>query len=344
MAAIDVIIVDDSVLCRDRLREIVEEDGGARVVAALSSGEEALSALRRLRPQALITDLLMPGVDGLAVIEEVMRQMPIPILVVSGSGASAEAAFEATRLGALSLVEKPALGDRRAEEDLRRTLREIAAVPVVRHPGRTRASAPPARVVDPPSFRGPAPIALGVGASAGGPPAILSLLDAMRPEDAPAVLIAQHMPADHAATFAQYLRARCPLDVVLCRGVTAIRPGVVVVPDDGRDLVALDRERVASVPASSPLTPSADALLASLAAKLGAEAAGAVLSGIGDDGARGLAALRDAGGLALAQDAASAAVYGMPRAAAAAAHFQLPPGDIGRLVCAAVARRPPGRR
>ncbi len=330
----DVVIVDDSAICRSRLREIVEADGDLRVAGELSGGQDVVPFLQRLQPAVLLTDLVMPDRDGLQVVREVMRQHPLPTIIVSGGGFNEVSAFDAIRFGALEVAAKPEAGDHAAEAALRDTIRRVSTVPVIRHPGTT--SRPP-RPTEPPSFRrlthrGKAPVVVGIGASAGGPPAVVALLEALARDTPLSVLVAQHMPRDHAHAFARFLAQRCPLEVVVCSGTAPLRPGVVLVPDDGCDLVVTSRERAASISSRSSLTPSVDALLESLALHVGREAAGVVLSGIGHDGTAGLSALQAAEGLTIAQDERSSAVFGMPKAAATAARHHLPPREIGKLL------------
>jgi two-component system chemotaxis response regulator CheB len=290
----------------------------------------------------------MPEFDGLAVVREVMREHPLPTIIISAGGFDETAAFEATRLGALEVATKPAYGDVRAEAALRESIRRVAAVPVIRHPGIL-----PNSSKSPSTFqlrelvgghRGthdcyhPAPTVFGIGASAGGPPAVAALLANLPVALTPPVLVAQHMPRDHARAFARFLGSRCPLEVEVCSDSSRLKPGVVLIPDDGLDLALAGPDRAVAIPAQRSLTPSVDVLLESLALQWKERAAGAVLSGIGDDGTVGLGALRAAGGLTLVQDEASSAVYGMPRAAAPSACFQGSPEELATMLARERAR------
>lgn len=176
-----------------------------------------------------------------------------------------------------------------------------------------RAVAPPNDV----AARGSPSSIVGIAASAGGPLALVSLLSEL-PRDFPAAIaVVQHLPVGFAQAFLEFLQGRQGLPVALVHARTAIRPGTIYLACDDRHLVATDTQHLgpSSAPAVQGHRPSADALLQSLAATFGARAAGVVLSGIGDDGVAGLRALRDRGGLTLAQDQSSSGVYGMPRAA-----------------------------
>jgi len=330
-------LLDDSAICRQQLRAILEHEGDL-LVLELDTGVGLLARLEQIQPQVLVTDLVMPGIDGLAVVREVMRARPLPILVVSAGGFSNASAFEATRLGALEVAKKPELGERAAEHALREAVRRLATVPVIRHPGSpptpARATGWGARPA------GVGPRVLGIGSSAGGPPAVAALLAALPVGRAPAILVAQHMPRDHAADFAAFLARRCALEVEVCRGTSTLAPGKVIVPGDGMNLVLLASGRAGLVEPTGSLTPSVDVLFRSLADVAGQGAAGAILSGIGRDGADGLAALFRAGALTMAQDEASCAVFGMPKAAAPSARFVLSPPDMAALVSSTVRVRP----
>ncbi len=332
--SIDVLIVDDSAICRQNLRTIVEGDGDLRVAGEVKCGSDVLRALATVQPRVLLTDLVMPETDGIAVVRQVMAHHPIPIIVVSGGGVGESAAFEAIRSGALEVATKPAPGDRTAAATLRQAIRRLAGVRVVRHPGLPSTSPGTTVAAKPPVWHGPRPRVLGIGASAGGPSAIVELVAELDPKQAPAVVVAQHLPRGQSEGFARFLAERCRLEVVLCKGTTSLGPGRLVLPGDGFHLVVLDagRATVTEPDAGTLLVPSVDLLFTSLAMRVGAAAVGVVLTGIGHDGALGLAALRDGGALTLAQDEASSAVYGMPRAAASAALFHLPPREMARMI------------
>jgi len=337
----DVVVVDDSAICRQRLRSIIEGDGDLRVSGEVRAGAEVLPTLDRLRPAVLVTDLVMPDMNGIEVVREVMARHPLPIIVVSGAGIAESTAFEATRSGALEVATKPARGDLRAAAALREAIRRVRDVPVVRHPGRWSLPARAAASAPLLEAEGAAPRVLGLGASAGGPAAIVDLVALLAPERAPPVVVAQHLALGQVTGFARFLAERCRLEVVICRGMTPLRPGRLVLPDDGMHLVVLGRDTAGVVrpDAGTLLVPSVDVLFTSLARSFGGAAAAAVLSGIGSDGAQGLAALRAKGALTFAQDEASSAVYGMPRAAAEAARFRLAPPDIARVVAARCGQR-----
>ena len=363
---IRVVLVDDSVICRHQLKEILQVDGHVEVVAEGSRGEDTLALLQRHEPDILVIDLVMPGQGGQETIAHVMARAPLPILVVTAQpeGVRRAAVFDAIRRGALDLAEKPRRGDRDAEERLRRSIRTLASIPVVRHvagnanpvgqrnaygatktergseprlisrrhPERAPGSGPPDRKEDPsappnppsnsPREGSPAartqddPLIVGIGASAGGPTPLAALLGAL-PKDFPAaVAVVQHLPIGFIDAFVEYLRGRIVMPVKKVEGREPLRPGIVYLAADDQHLVAIGGHMATvSSPAVEGHRPSVDVLLESLARVHGRRAVGVILSGIGQDGVRGLLAMRDREALTMAQSEETCAVYGMPQAA-----------------------------
>lgn len=380
-------LVDDSMICRHQLTEILQADGLIEVVAEGSRGEEALALIEQHRPDMLVVDLVMPGQGGHETISLVMAKHPLPILVVTAQpeGVRQTAVFDAIRRGALDLAEKPRRGDRDAEERLRRSIRTLAHIPVVRHvagnltgpqrpvaaarPERsserrlasrdrqqpTYSSRPPHRRSDPTEVGEPsratsdapaqgavtpsdAPsdgvLIVGIGASAGGPTPLAALLAALPNSFSAAVAVVQHLPIGFMDAFVEYLRGRIGLTVKKVEGRETLRPGVVYLPADDRHLVALAGGYIATSqsPALEGHRPAVDVLFDSLARVHGRRSMGVILSGIGQDGVRGLLAMRDQGALTMAQSEESCAVFGMPQAALKfeAARLSLPPEDLAR--------------
>jgi two-component system, chemotaxis family, protein-glutamate methylesterase/glutaminase len=342
MKPVRVLILDDSAICRQRLREILEEDRQIDVVGEAENGDRVLDLVRLRRPTILLVDLQMPGTGGHETIERVMASFPLPILVVTGqpSAVTEQAVFESIRRGALDLAEKPERADQAAEARLRSLVRELSQVPVVRHvAGNLHESRSRARgrgwSTAPHGADGPVPV-IGIGASAGGPLAVAAVLAAL-PTDLPAaVAVVQHLPHGFAGAFAEFLRARTPLPVTIVTRRTPIAAGNVYTAGDDRHLVLPDARNFA--PGEGPELeghrPAVDALLLSLATALRRRACGVVMSGIGRDGTAGLLELKSCGSLTLAQDEVSSGVYGMPRAAleAKAAARALDPSGLARAV------------
>ena len=343
-------IVDDSRVCRAHLRGVLEAEGDIRVVAEAAGGAEALALVKGHRLDLLVTDLMMPDVDGLEVVSRVMQEHPLPVLIVSSRPTrDGSVVFEAVRRGALDVAEKPLRGAPKAESELRAKIRRLAGVPVVRRqaegmrvrPGSplpTRAQQPVPSVVPRRDWVGPAPRVVGIAASAGGPLALAALLGSL-PSDFPAcIALVQHVPRGFTEAFADYLKGATSLAVVVCRGIVPVAPATVVVAPGDQHLVATSRSHFGLSLAGSPAEycPCGDVLLASLATVHGPAAAGVVLSGMGQDGAAGLAHLARRDALTLVQDEPSSTVNGMPRAAERAAVAVLTPEQIAAVLIRAV--------
>jgi two-component system, chemotaxis family, protein-glutamate methylesterase/glutaminase len=335
------LILDDSVICRDRLREILTRDRDISVVGEAENGDRVLDLVRQMGPSILLVDLQMPGTGGHETIERVMANQPLPILVVTGqpTANNQTAVFESIRRGALDLAEKPEYGDASAEARLRSRVRELSQVPVVRHVAGNRST--------PRSWAGSSPQAVlpaaprgvpivSIGASAGGPLAVAAVLGALPASLPAAVAVVQHLPKGYARAFCEFLRSRTPLPVSVVSRRTATEPGHVYIADDDRHLIALDAHHLGPSEEAEVEghRPAVDVMFRSLADSLRKNACGVVMSGIGRDGTAGLLELKSRGCLTLAQDEISSGVFGMPRAAleARAADRALDPLGLAREV------------
>jgi two-component system, chemotaxis family, protein-glutamate methylesterase/glutaminase len=331
---IRVLLVDDSPFIRRAVERMLESLDGVRVVGVAADGREGVEATQRLRPDVVILDIVMPELDGLAAIQEIMATAPTPILVLSTeTSPGAEVTLRALEAGAVDFVSKTQAGTRMDIYDLAPVLREKVLVvagsrvpDAIGPPDESRPSdrspTPPAVSSEPaaPAARETATRLLVIGASTGGPRALSALLAAM-PRDFPGgVLIAQHMPTGFTATLAQRLDRRSELTVREARDGDAIEPGLALVGVGGRQLwVERDEDRLVAriTEADEALVhrPSVDVLFTTAAQTLGDAVVGVVLTGMGQDGAAGLAAIRAAGGKTLVESEESAVIYGMPRAA-----------------------------
>ena len=327
-SAIRVVVVDDSSIARRLLVGVLEADGDITVVGEASDGPTALETIARVSPTLATIDLDMPGMNGLELIERVMATSPIPLLVVTSKELGSELVGDAVRRGALAVAKKPAPGK---GAELRREVRRLSRIPVVRHMGRRAAPSPgapaPAVAASLPAVAAPVPAVsvprtqraiVGIAASAGGPLAVASLVAAL-PATLPAcIAIVQHLPRNYAAHYAEYLSDHARRPIVVAHGKVEPQPGrVVLAPDDAHLVVSFGGYLDTSDdPPVGPHRPSATLLFRTMARWLGPRGIGVVLSGIGADGVAGLAELRAAGGLTIASDRASSAVYGMPKAAA----------------------------
>ncbi len=324
---IRVLIVDDSPTIRLLFTEILSAEPDLRVVGVAADGEQAVERAQTLKPDLITMDINMPRVDGLEATRRIMTLCPTPIVVVSASLDSADltSSFAAIQAGALDVIEKPHSTDPRDFEGIRRRLvmavRLMAGVKVVRR----RAAKPvptgalmPAAVAAPAarprtSFR-----LVAIGASTGGPMALHTLLAGL-PRDFPApVVVVQHMSAGFLPGLVNWLQLDCALPVHIATEGQAAQPGQVYFAPDDHHLTVGTRGvlRLTNAPPISHVRPSATVLFESVGLLYGREALGVLLTGMGDDGAAGLKALHDRGGLTLAQDEATSVVYGMPRVAA----------------------------
>ncbi|HEX5739982.1 MAG TPA: chemotaxis-specific protein-glutamate methyltransferase CheB [Pilimelia sp.] len=391
-AAVRVLVVEDSPTVRHCLRQALSADPDITVVAEAADGAAAVDLCRRLRPDVVTMDVVLPGMSGLAATERIMAATPTPILVVSAAERSQVfTTYDALAAGAVDVMEKPRgdSSDGVWGQRLRASVRLLARVPVVtRHrPGAASATrqapaaaattgggsaapAPPGGPPGPPPGRprpgppAPAPphphtparggagrvALLAVGASTGGPAAVVALLCALPEAFRLPVLLVQHMAADgpFVAGYADWLGGRTGRDVAYARGgeeVAALHGRVVLAPPD-RHLTVQHSGRLylSAAPPRHSCRPSVDTLFDSVATAYGPAAAACLLSGMGSDGASGLLAVRQAGGHTFAQDEATCVVYGMPKVAVGlgAVDHPLPPAQMGRRLAALAGVDPSG--
>jgi two-component system, chemotaxis family, protein-glutamate methylesterase/glutaminase len=343
---IRVLIVDDSATARLLLTKLLTSDPDIQVVGTANDGAEAVARALELRPNLITMDIRMPRMDGLEATRRIMEQIPTPIIVVSASVDSSDLpiTFSAMQAGALEVLEKPVgFGAQNFEalsQRLISTVKVMAEVMVVRRrprppTGTLPATAPPRYPPPAPAQTSPLdggrwaehnyigslsqpPALLVIGASTGGPSALATLLKGL-PADFPVpILIVQHITSGFLAGLVTWLQTTCALSLKVAQEGELVASGQVYFAPEDRHLVLSARGILGydRAPAVSHVRPSATVLFKSAAAVYGAAVAGVLLTGMGDDGALGLKAIHDAGGITLAQDEASSVVYGMPRAAA----------------------------
>jgi two-component system chemotaxis response regulator CheB len=318
-----VLIADDSVVVRRVVKQMLESGEGIRVIGMAASGAEAVEMTAQLRPDLITMDLMMPGMDGLEATARIMAQHPTPVLFFSSffDHDGMHSRFDALAAGALDVLEKPTLEpDERWDAQagaLVKRVKALAQVPVVAHirgshvlagqRSRTFASANARTGVE----------VVAIGVSSGGPRIVDEILSALPREFDLAILVVQHMAEGFMGGLVTWLQPRCALPIKVAEAGDTVRPGQVLFAPDSAHLTLLPTGRV-QLSAADPvngLRPSVDVAFASVASVYKARAAGIVLTGMGADGAAGLLAIRDAGGLTMVQDEASCVVFGMPRAA-----------------------------
>jgi two-component system chemotaxis response regulator CheB len=344
---ISVVIVDDSPSVRAVLRRFLSRGPEIRVLGEAADGETGVELVERLRPDVLLLDLAMPKLDGFGVLRRLAGSGSVPTIVLTSRASRSEvrAAFEALRAGAVELLPKPEDPDswRQLSETLPRVVRAAAATERS-EPG-ARAAAPPAEgpAAGPAPAPGASPLALrwlGLGASTGGPAALRDLLAALPAPPPFRVAVVQHIARGFESGLADWLAGSLGLDVRVALDGERPREGAIRIAPSGAHLRVVGDDRLAldaETPPRRGHRPSVDELFLSLAAGAPRETAAALLTGMGSDGAEGLAALRRAGALCFVQDEASSAVFGMPRVALelGAAEAALTPRGIG----AEIARR-----
>lgn len=318
---IRVLLADDSPLIRAVLRDLLARDPGIQVVAEVGNGRAAVVQTALLKPNLVIMDVMMPEMDGIEAVAEIMSRTPTPVLMLSANTdpTDSRSAFSAIRLGALDVMAKPAGittgAFNQVAEQLIAKVRSLSRIRVMHHfRSQSRSADFSMAPVRP---RGKRRI-LAIGASTGGPKAVMQLLKELPAELSAEVLIVQHIADGFAAGFAEWLDREVPLTVVLAREGDTLRPGRVLVAPNGTHLTVNSGGQIALRP-TQPLhscRPAVDALFQSLAdASLGGEAVAVILTGMGSDGAAGLQALHRQGAFTIAQDEASCAVFGMPKSA-----------------------------
>lgn len=326
-----VLVVEDSPTVRQLLVAMLESDPGIEVVGQAVDGREAVREAIRLRPDLITMDIEMPELDGLAATKEIMSEAPTPIIVVSStvSEESVALSLDATQAGALMVLPKPrgprAGGDFEAERaQLVQMVKAMAQVKVVRRWSPRRGRLRPLLGPRPTSGTGAsargAPLRLVVvGCSTGGPAALRRILDGMRPDFPVPIAVVQHMARGFVGGLASWLDGGGPLRVKVVTHGEALRPGVVYIADDDRQLgVERDRSdprvpraRLDDLPAVGGFRPSVSYLFGTAARSFGGAAAGVILTGMGSDGVEGARELHGAGATVLAQDAETSIVYGM---------------------------------
>lgn len=327
-----VLIVDDSALVRQLLTEMLRGDPDLEVVGAAADPFAAREKIKALNPDVITLDVEMPRMDGVTFLENLMRLRPTPVVMVSSlTQKGAEVTLRALELGAVDFVSKPTV-------DLAGTLHNyagelIAKVKVAAGANVNRRIAAASSTVAPklsadailPTQQGGRGLLrtteriIAIGASTGGTEALREVICAL-PPDAPAVVITQHIPAAFSKPFAERLDKSSAMKVFHAEDGQYILPGhAYVAPGDKHLLVERDGARylcrLSDGPPVNRHRPSVDVMFRSVAQKVGPNAVGIILTGMGDDGARGLKEMLDAGAHTAAQDEATSVVWGMPGSA-----------------------------
>lgn len=319
-----VLIVDDSALARQVLSEVLASDPDIEVVGAANDPYQAVERLRHVVPDVLVLDIEMPRMDGITFLRKVMAQHPIPTVICSSLAESGSAtALAALEAGAVEIILKPEVGKSEFFHEMREriceTVKGAASARV-----RARKSVATPKLSADAVLKAPAGSAMirttekviVVGASTGGTEALRVLLEAL-PLDCPGLVIVQHMPEGFTATFAKRLDELCRVAVrEASDGDVVLRGQALIAPGNRHTLLRRSGAKYYVEVTSGPLVnrhrPAVDVLFRSAAQCAGRNAVGVILTGMGDDGARGMKELKDSGAATLAQDEATSVVYGMP--------------------------------
>lgn len=335
---IKVLIIDDSALIRSILKEIVNSYADMEAVGAAANPLQAREMIKTLNPDVLTLDVEMPEMDGLTFLEKLMRLRPMPVLMISTlTERGSEAALRSLELGAVDFLAKPKLGVAQGMQDYADDIAEkirVAARAKFKVYGAIKSAAQ-----NLPALGGRLSSTeklIIVGASTGGTEALKEFLLPM-PADAPAILIAQHMPEAFTKSFAARLDGLCKITVTEGENKERVLPGhAYIAPGHSHMLVKRSGSNyVIELSQAAPVNhhrPSVEVLFRSAAQCVGANAIGVMLTGMGKDGAVGMLEMRQAGAYNFAQDEASCVVYGMPRAAVevGAIHESLPIQDMAQ--------------
>ena len=324
-----VMLVEDSLVVRELLRHIVGRDPRLEVVAAVASGEEALAVLPSARPDVISMDIRLPGIDGLETTRRIMAERPTPIVVIADSveDSSLRISMNALRAGALSVVEKPVAtthaGYDAVSAEICTQLRIMAEVPVIRRrPIGSEWAGRRSAALSSSDFAAPLPASdaasvLAIAASTGGPPALARVIGGL-PDGLPLpVLVVQHMGPAFMEGFASWLNGVVSLPVRLAADGERAEPGHVYVAPGDRHLEWAPGGylRITDAAPVGGQRPAATVLFSSVARHAGARGIGVLLTGMGEDGATGLLAMRQAGAQTVAEHESTAVVFGMPAAA-----------------------------
>ncbi|TAN66694.1 MAG: chemotaxis-specific protein-glutamate methyltransferase CheB [Methylobacter sp.] len=352
MAKIRVVLADDSSLARDMLRSLLENDGDIEVVGEAKNGAEAVRLAVELKPDLITMDLEMPVMGGMDAITEIMATRAVPILVVS-STADAGQAYAAVAHGALDAVSKPDL-DPAVGAAFVAKVKMLSTIRVIRHirsrfPEKSPAPAsssispitsdskPPVGTAIPCSDGDKLSRVFAIVSSTGGPQALATILGQL-PADFPCpLLISQHIADGFAPGMAEWLASICKLPVRLAQEGEPLTPGTVYISPSESNLAVTPSRRItlAQRLLGEIYHPTCDVLLASIATVYGRQSVGIILTGMGSDGAAGIAKIRNAGGATLAQDEASSVIFGMNKIAIERGGVQqvLPADEIPRAMC-----------
>ncbi len=325
---IRVLIVDDSATVRQTMKEILQSDPQIEVIGVAPDPYVAVERIKQAVPDVITLDIEMPRMDGLTFLEKIMSQHPIPVVICSTLTANgSETALEALEKGAVEIITKPRLGTREFLEESRVRICDVVKSAAHARLKNPRCSPPmtvnPKLTADAVLPKPPSQAMIQttekvvvVGASTGGTEALREMLEAL-PLDAPGVVVVQHMPEQFTLQFANRLNSTCRITVKEAAGNDSVIRGQALIAPGNRHLLlkragARYYVEVRDGPLVSRHRPSVDVLFRSAARYAGRNAVGVIMTGMGDDGSKGMLEMKEAGAYNIAQDEASCVVFGMP--------------------------------
>jgi two-component system chemotaxis response regulator CheB len=358
MSRIKVMIIDDSAVVRQVMSGVLSADAGVEVIGAVADPIFAMERMKRQWPDVILLDVEMPRMDGITFLRKLMSERPTPVVICSTlTEAGAATTLEALAAGAVTTITKPKVGLKEflhdASSELTNAIRVAAKANLRKRASGSTAARAPAQGGPVPSKNSADVIlaparekamtrtterVVAIGTSTGGTQALEHVLTQL-PAVCPGIVIVQHMPPMFTAAFASRLNSVCEIEVREAKNNDRVMPGTALLAPGGKHLLlkrsgALYYVEVKEGPPVNRHCPSVDVLFRSAAACAGSNALGVIMTGMGDDGARGLKEMRDAGAHTIAQDEASCVVFGMPREAIRldAAERVIPLDDVPRAI------------
>ncbi|NOZ10913.1 MAG: chemotaxis response regulator protein-glutamate methylesterase [Gammaproteobacteria bacterium] len=358
MKTVKVMVVDDSAVVRRVIGDILKSDPAIELLGAAADPIFAMRRMEKAWPDVIVLDVEMPRMDGITFLKKLMRERPTPVVICSTlTEKSAQTTMEAMAAGAVDIITKPKMGLKDFLQDsatvLKQAVKNAARAKVSRlhRPGSTTNK--PVSVVEvgekhsadvilgagrPSAMTQTTEQIVAIGTSTGGTNALEYVLTAL-PRICPGIVIVQHMPEQFTAAFADRLNSVCKIEVREAKDQDTVMPGVALIAPGGRHMMlkrsgAKYRVEVVEGPLVNRHRPSVDVLFRSVARYAGSNAMGIIMTGMGDDGAKGLLEMHDAGAYTLAQDEESCVVYGMPKEAVklGATDSIVPLSDVGSAI------------
>jgi two-component system chemotaxis response regulator CheB len=308
-----VLVVDDSAFMRQIITNMINSDSQLTVVGTAFDGLNALQKISKLHPDVITLDVNMPRMDGLTTLKQIMKECPLPVIMVSAATQKgAETTFQALNLGAIDYIPKPSgqisLDIKKVRNELVKKIKTASQAKII-----TRKRISRSRIQTKQNLKEKV---ITIGASTGGPPALEEILTQL-PKNIPPTLIVQHMPIGFTNSFAQRLDGLCNFSVKEAEEGDKVKQGQALIAPGGYHMTVTRKGRIQldCGPTEHSVRPAVDPMMRTIAEVYGSETIGVVLTGMGRDGASGLRAIKESGGRTIAQNEATCAVFGMPKAA-----------------------------